>query len=81
MDEQQMRAECARIAAEWHAGGLAGGSIYEDFAVELAKVAQAAERERWREAGWVCADGFPALLGNRPLKPAAKLYAVPSDWA
>lgn len=46
MDEQQMRAACARIAAEWHAGGLAGGSIYEDFAVELAKVVQAAERER-----------------------------------
>lgn len=47
MDEQQMRAACARIAAEWHAGGLAGGSIYEDFAVELAKVVQAAEREKW----------------------------------
>ena len=46
MDEQQMRAECAKIADKWCAGGLAGGSIYEDFAVELAKRVQAAERER-----------------------------------
>lgn len=41
----------------------------------------AAERERLREAGWVCADGFPALLGHKPLKPGAKLYAAPDDWA
>ena len=44
MDEQQLRAEAAKIAAEWHEGGLAGGTIYEDFAVELAKRANAAER-------------------------------------
>lgn len=48
MDEQQMRDECAKIADKWRAGGLAGGSIYEDFAVELAKRVQAAERERWQ---------------------------------
>ena len=48
MDEQQMRDECAKIADKWCAGGLAGGSIYEDFAVELAKRVQAAERERWQ---------------------------------
>lgn len=46
MDENQLRAEAAKIAAEWHAGGMSGGSIYEDFAVELAKRAVAAERER-----------------------------------
>lgn len=45
MDEQQMRDECAKIQSEWQIGGLAGG-MYEDFAVELAKRVQAAERER-----------------------------------
>jgi len=45
------------------------------------QAAVAAERERWREAGWVCADGFPALMGHKPLKPGAKLYALPDDWA
>jgi len=43
---EQLRAEAAKIAAEWYAAGLAGGTIYEDFAVELAKRAVAAERER-----------------------------------
>ena len=32
------------------------------------------------EAGWVCCDGFPALLGSKPLKPGAKLYANPDAW-
>lgn len=45
MNEKQMRAECAKIEAEWKMGGLSGG-VYEDFAVELAKRAVAAERER-----------------------------------
>lgn len=47
MTEEQMRAECSAIQAEWQMGGLAGG-LYEDFAVELAKRVQAAERERWK---------------------------------
>ena len=46
MDEKQMREAAARIEAEWHMGGLTGGTIYEDFAVELAKRAIATERER-----------------------------------
>lgn len=45
MTDEQMRAECAAIQAEWQMGGLTGG-LYEDFAVELAKRVQAAERER-----------------------------------
>lgn len=41
MDEQAMRAECAKIEKEWGVGGLTGG-LYEDFAIELAKRVQAA---------------------------------------
>jgi hypothetical protein len=45
MTEEQMRAECYAIQTEWQMCGLTGG-LYEDFAVELAKRVQAAERER-----------------------------------
>lgn len=45
MTEEQMRAECRAIQAEWQMSGLTGG-VYEDFAVELAGRVQAAERER-----------------------------------
>ena len=84
MDEQQMRDECAKIADKWRAGGLAGGSIYEDFAVELAKRVQAAERERcasvlryWLTghaptAGTYEAQCLEHVLGGRP---------APTGWA
>lgn len=39
-----------------------------------------AKQEPLRECGWIAKDGFPALLGNRPLKPGAKLYANPADF-
>ena len=46
MTEQQLRDECAKLAAEWNLAGFANGAIYEDFAVELAKRAVMAERNR-----------------------------------
>lgn len=45
MSEEQMRAICLEIQSEWQIGGLCG-SMYEDFAVELAKRVQAVEQER-----------------------------------
>ena len=45
MNEEQMREECAKIQAEWQMVGLVG-TMYEDFAVELAKRVQAEERKR-----------------------------------
>ena len=44
MTEQQLRHECAKLAAEWNIAGFVNGAIYEDFAVELAKRAAAIER-------------------------------------
>lgn len=62
----------------------------EQFAtLDEAKAWCQADMDRWiarhavvqmREAGWVCADGFPALLGSKPLKPGTKLYADPAGW-
>ena len=46
----------------------------------MIQAAVAAERKLFKEVGFVCKDGFPALIGNRPLKPTAKLYAMSEDW-
>jgi hypothetical protein len=56
-------------------------SVVRERLRDFGRAVQAAERERWREAGWVCADGFPALRGHKPLKPGAKLYANSEDLA
>ena len=42
--------------------------------------AHAGADHQLKEVGWVCEDGFPALLGNRPVKPGSKLYAMPENW-
>ena len=47
--------------------------------VRLAEI-QANSNHLLKEVGWICEDGFPALIGNRPVKPGSKLYAMPENW-
>ena len=46
MTEQQLRHECAKLAAEWNIAGFVNGAIYEDFAIELAMRAVTVECNR-----------------------------------
>lgn len=71
----------AGICERAHTPGETGEEIRHYYTADTVRRLLAAERERWRQAGWVCADGFPALLGHKPLKPGAKLYASTDDWA
>ena len=72
---------------EWfaHMEGCDEDGPHGRGATELEAVKDLAEKlyentPEMREAGWVCGDGFPALLGSRPLKPGSNLYAKPDAW-
>lgn len=46
MTDEELRKIASEVESEYGTGGLSGGTLYEDFAVDIAKRAIAAERER-----------------------------------
>lgn len=47
--EEDLRKIAAEVEREYETGGLSGGTLYEDFAVDVAKRAISMERKRCAE--------------------------------